>query len=132
MMERSGVRIERKRQEVFTNETIRPLRDRIVVKPMDWTPSTLIQIAGNERKPLRGIVMAVGPGYRQKKWKFNAKGERTHMSETGRVIPTDVKPGDLVELGGLEIGGYDFPQIMINNELHIIAQEQDVAGIIEP
>jgi co-chaperonin GroES (HSP10) len=129
----TGVRLERKRNDwVDVNATIRPLRDRIVLKPLDWQPSNIISIAGDNRKPLRGVVVAVGPGYRQKRWKFNSKGERCGMGETGRVIPIEVKPGDVVELGGLELNGYDFPQIVIGNELHVICQEQDVVGIVEP
>lgn len=43
-----------------------------------------------------------------------------------------VKPGDVVELGGLNVFdglGYNFPQVVIGTELFIIAQEQDVAFV---
>jgi hypothetical protein len=45
-----------------------------------------------------------------------------------------VKPGDIVELGGLNAydgQGYNFPQITIGTETFIVVQEQDVAGIVE-
>lgn len=45
-----------------------------------------------------------------------------------------VKPGDVVELGGLNAFdglGYNFPQVVIGTELFIIAQEQDVAFVDE-
>jgi co-chaperonin GroES (HSP10) len=43
--------------------------------------------------------------------------------------PCDVQVGDIVHLGGMEIGGYLWPHIMINGEDMIIASEQDVCGI---
>jgi hypothetical protein len=52
------------------------------------------------------------------------------MGDTGQVIPTEVKPGDLVEVGGLELNGYQFPQVTIGSELHVVCQEQDVAMVI--
>jgi len=132
-MSTSGVRIERKRNDwVDAGATIRPLRDRIVVKPLNWTPSKIIFIAGDERKPLRGEVIAVGPGAYQKRYYKDLKGETYKVGETGRVIPTEVKVGDVVELGGLELNGYDFPQIVIGTEVHVICQEADVCGIVEP
>lgn len=36
----------------------------------------------------------------------------------------------MVELGGLEIDGYDFPTVMVGTELYVIASERDVAGIV--
>jgi co-chaperonin GroES (HSP10) len=109
---------------------LRPLRDQIVVKALEWSPSTIITVAGSERRPMRGIVVAVGPGQRVKKYWRNSKGERCKMGETGQVIPTEVKPGDLVEVGGLELNGYQFPQVTIGSELHVVCQEQDVAMVI--
>jgi len=127
-----GVRIERRRLDMVSpQERIRPLRDKIVIKPLEWRPSRILHIAGNDRKALRGTVVAVGPGYREKKRYRNSKGEVIAMGETGKVSPLDVKIGDTVELGGLEIDGYDFPQVLIGNEVHLICSERDVAGVVE-
>lgn len=110
---------------------LRPLRDQIIVKAIEWRPSAVIHLAGNERRPMRGEVVAVGPGQRVKRYWRNAKGEKCKVGETGQVIPTEVRPGDIVELGGLELDGYRFPQLTIGSEVHVIAQEQDITLIHE-
>lgn len=109
----------------------RPLRDQIIVKPLGWQPSKVILIAGDKRKPLRGEVVFVGPGQRKKKYWKDRNGQRCKVGETGVVIPCEVKPGDIVELGGLEINGYNFPQLVIGTEPHVLCQEQDVVFIHE-
>ena len=128
ILQESGVRIERKSTDLLPAGTkLRLLRDRILVKPLDFQPSKILQTI-HHTKPLRGMVVAMGPGYRQKKWQYNSSGERTRMGETGRVIPMEVNLGDIVELGT----GYDFPQILIGIEPHILCQEQDVCGVVLP
>jgi co-chaperonin GroES (HSP10) len=131
VLTRSGTRLEAKTQYLPAGTKLRPLRDRMVVRPLSWQPSAIIEIAGDARKPLRGEVVAIGPGQRQKRYYRNANGEVHKMGETGRVIPTEVKVGDVVELGGLEIDGYGFPEIVIGTERFILCQEQDVAGVVE-
>src|SRR5690349_16089480 len=99
------MRLEQRPDYFPAGTKFRPLRDQIIVKPLPWQPSTIIEVAGNKRKPLRGVVVAVGPGQRQKKYWRNAQGQRCKVGETGVVIPISVKPGDVVELGGLERDG---------------------------
>lgn len=132
-MESSGVTITRRTTDVIAaNAQLRMLRDHILVKPLEWKPSATIVTIDGTRKPLRGIVMAVGPGQRRRKYRFNEKGERIRVSEVnGQQIPCDVKVGDTVELGGLEIGGYSFPELLIGTERHLICQEADVAMIVD-
>ncbi len=123
---KSGVRLDRTGTDVApAHTTLRPLRDHIVVKPLEWKPSKIIHIAGDSRKPLRGVVVAVGPGVYP--WRYNR--DRSKRWESRQFRPTEVKPGDTVELGGLENDGYSFPQVLIDNELHIVVREQDVCGI---
>lgn len=110
---------------------LRPLRDQIIVKPLDWRPSAILAIAGNQRRTLRGVVVAIGPGRRVLKYWKNSRGERCKMGETGQVIPTEVKPGDVVELGGLEIDGYKFKTVDIDNVQHVLCQEADVCFVCE-
>lgn len=125
-----GIRLERDPQYFPPGTVLRPLRDQIVVKPLEWEPSKLIVIAGNQRKPLRGVVVFVGPGERVKRrWRDN-NGQVHKIGETGQVIPTEVRPGDVVELGGLEIDGYAFQQIMIGHEVHLVCSEKDVAAVV--
>ena len=123
----SGVRIERQTTDLISQGKIRLLRDHILVKPLEWKPSKVIQVAGNPRKPLRGLVIATGPGVYPKR--YNHDRSKTWDSKAFR--PTELKAGDTVELGGLEIDGYDFPQVLIGTELHLIAREEDVCGVVE-
>lgn len=124
----SGVRLERRATDLVpTGHKVRPLRDHIIVKPLEWEPSKLIQVAGGTRRPLRGVVVACGPGVYPKRY----SGNRSKCWDSKAFRRCDVKVGDTVELGGLEIDGYSFPQILIENELHVIAREEDVCGIVE-
>ncbi len=126
-MQASGVRLERNKTDVIAaGETLRPLRDQIIVKPLNWQPSKILAVVSHA-KPLRGIVTAVGPGCYP--WRYNADRSKRWASKAFR--PTQVKVGDTVELGGLEIGGYSFPQVVIGGETHIICREEDVTGICE-
>lgn len=113
---------------------LRMLRDRMLIRPLDWTPSSIIEVVRHGR-PLRGRVEAVGPGrlYRRYKPHPTDSRKRTYV-ETGTFIPTQVKVGDIVELGGLNAYdglGYNFPQITIGTETFLIVQEQDVAFVRE-
>ena len=75
-------------------KTIKPLEDRILVRPEDndeTLPSGLVIPDTAKEKPQEGTVLAVGPGKR---------------SDTGDLIPIDVKEGDRVlysKYGGTEI-----------------------------
>ena len=125
-MEQSGVRLGRKTTDIIpARHTLRPLRDHIVVRPLEWRPSKVIQIAGNQRKTLRGVVVAVGPGCYP--WRYNADRSKRWASKAFRK--TEVKVGETVELGGLDLDGIPFPEVVIGNQLHIICREEDVAGI---
>ena len=55
---------------------IRPLRDYIVVRPLEVVESTVIQVVQLDRKPARGEVMAVGPGKRNKRGGYIAWGAK--------------------------------------------------------
>lgn len=110
------------------------LRDRLLLRPLDWEPSTILTVVRSGR-PLRGEVVSVGPGrlYRRYKPHPTDPGKRVYV-ETGAFIPTQVKVGDIVELGGLNAydgAGYNFPQITIGTETFLICQEQDVAFVQE-
>jgi hypothetical protein len=54
------------------------------------------------------------------------------MWSSNTFIPTEVKVGDVVELGGAEQEGYAFDAFMWGDQLHIYgASERDVCGIVE-
>ena len=77
-----------------TKTKIRPLDDRVLVKPEEAdekTASGIFLPEGAKEKPVRGTVVATGPG------KLNDDGKRT---------PLSVKKGDLVvygKYGGTEV-----------------------------
>ena len=94
-------------------KTIRPLEDRILVKPEDadeTLPSGLVIPDTAKEKPQEGTVLAVGPGKR---------------SDTGDLIPVDVKEGDRVlysKYGGTEI--------KVEGEELLILSARDVLAIV--
>lgn len=118
---------------------LRMLRDRILLRPLDWVPSRIISVVRHGR-PLRGVVAAIGPGrllrrYRPKPASLRRNGpvqEQREFRESARFIPTELAVGDIVELGGLNVfdgQGYNFPQVTIGTETFLICQEQDVCFV---
>ncbi len=113
------------------NGSLRMLGDRILLKPLEWDASKII-IAIRHGRAVRGEVITTGPG----KWvtrtvtgKRDGKDYRKRY-ETKAFQKTEVKPGDIVELGGLNIfdgKGYMFPEVLVGTERYIIVQEADVA-----
>jgi len=111
------------------NGILRMVGDRILVKPLDWDANKTV-IAIRHGRPVRGEVVAVGPGHHPIKYKRNEKGPKGLMDYSKRFQPTEVKPGDIVELGGLnqfDGKGYQFPEVMVNGVKHIVCSERDVA-----
>lgn len=108
---------------------LRPLRDQIIIEPLDVVHSRRILIA-DRTKPLRGRVLAVGPGHYPRRYDRPEKHQRKRMWDSKVFQPTQVKVGDLVELGGAEIGGYSFEQIYWGERLCLICREADVAGVV--
>lgn len=112
---------------------LRMLGDRILLKPLDWDASSIV-VAIRHGRPVRGEVVAVGPGTHPKKYKSGPNGPRSLMDYAKRFQPTEVKAGDIVELGGLNVfdgHGYEFPEVYVGNERHIVIQEADIAGVVE-
>jgi chaperonin GroES len=94
-------------------KTIKPLEDRVVVRPEEGEETTASGIVipdTAKEKPQEGTVLAVGPGKR---------------SDTGDLIPMDVKEGDRViysKYGGTEI--------KVDGEDLLILSARDVLGIV--
>ena len=95
--------------------SIKPLEDRIVVKPLDaeqTTASGLVIPDTAKEKPQEGEVLAVGPG------RWDEDGEKR--------IPLDVAVGDVVlyrKYGGTEV--------KYNGEEYLILSARDVLAVIE-
>jgi chaperonin GroES len=96
-----------------TKTNIKPLEDRILVRPEEGEETTVSGIVipdTAKEKPQEGTVLAVGPGRR---------------SDTGDLIPVDVKEGDTVvysKYGGTEIksGGEDLLILSARDVLAVI------------
>ena len=109
---------------------LRPLRDQIVLEPEDVVYSRYL-IVDHKTKPLKGKVLAIGPGHYPKRYDHAEKHKRTKTWESKVFRPTEVKVGDRVELGGAEIEGYAFEGFFWGDRYCIWCTERDVAGILE-
>jgi chaperonin GroES len=93
---------------------VKPLDDRVVIKPMEAEERTaggIVLPDTAKEKPQRGTITAVGPG------KLVEDGSRGEMS---------VKVGDVVLFGK-----YAGTEITIEGKEHQIMREQDILAIIE-
>jgi co-chaperonin GroES (HSP10) len=103
---------------------IRPLRDRMVVEPLDTVHSRFI-IVPPGGDPVRGVVKAIGPGLYRKQYDSREKHKRTKVWEGMQFVPTTVKVGETVLLDP----HLKYEQFFWGDILHIHAREEDVAGI---
>ncbi|MEZ6190893.1 MAG: co-chaperone GroES [Phycisphaerales bacterium] len=94
--------------------TVRPMEDRVLIKPTEAETKTKSGIYLPEsaaEKPMTGKVVAVGPG------KLNDEGKRTALS---------VKKGDTVIYGK-----YAGTEVDIDGVEHMIVKESELLGVIE-
>ena len=110
---------------------IRCLRDQIIVEPLSVVYSETI-IVINDTKPVRGVVKAVGPGCYPKRYDHPDKHRRTKMWDSKVFRPTEVKVGDVVELGTSDGRPFSFQTFLWGNVLHLLAREEDVCGVVQP
>lgn len=94
--------------------SLRPLHDRVLVKPVhqdEKTSGGIIIPDTAKEKPMKGEVVAVGPGAR---------------GEDGKLNPLDVKVGDTVLYGK-----WSGTEVKIDGEDFLIMRESDVMGLID-
>src|SRR6478735_432209 len=92
----------------------RPLHDRIVLRRIEGGEKTkggIIIPDTAKEKPSEGEVIAVGPGARD---------------EAGKLIPIDLKKGDLVLFGK-----WSGTEVKIEGVEYLIMKESDIMGVIE-
>ncbi len=93
---------------------IRPLADRVVVERIEEEEvkkgGIIIPDTAKE-KPQKGKVVAVGPG---------------RKTEDGKVIPMDVKEGDVVIFSK-----YAGTEVEIDDKKYLIMREDEILGVIE-
>ena len=119
------------RTYVQADARIVPLRDQIILEPLDVIYSRHIIVQKNPTKALRGIVKAIGPGHYPKRYNHPEKQKRSLTWDSYVFLPTEVKVGDIVELGGAEIDGYSFDTFFWGDQLHVICSERDVAVVLD-
>ncbi len=110
---------------------IKPLRDRVLLRPIEFKHSILF-VAGIELR--KGEVVAVGPGRRLKRkipWMMPddaAPGQSVNPGqtfwvedgpETGKIAPMSVKVGDVVDFGFRDV----FPVKHEGEELLMVWQK---------
>ena len=91
----------------------RPLHDRVLIRALESEEKTaggIIIPDTAKEKPQEGTVIAIGSGTR---------------NETGKLVPLDVKVGDLVLYGK-----WSGTEVKIGGEDLLIAKESDILGIV--
>jgi len=92
---------------------IKPLADRVVVKPSEAeekTESGIILPDTAQERPQKGEVVAVGTGKK---------------SDSGEVIKPEVKQGDTVIYGK-----YSGTEITFDGEEYLIMRENDILAVV--
>jgi chaperonin GroES len=101
------------RMEKYTM-AVKPLEDRILVRPLeaeDKTASGIYLPESAKEKPMKGTVVAMGPG---------------KMLDNGERVSPSVKSGDTVVYSK-----YAGTEVEIKNESHLIIRESELLGVIE-
>jgi chaperonin GroES len=94
--------------------SVKPLEDRILIKPLEpetKTASGIYLPESAKERPMQGKVVAVGPG---------------KMLDNGERIQPSVKKGDTVMFGK-----YAGTEIEIKDTPHLIVRESELLGVIE-
>ena len=94
---------------------VKPLQDRLVIKPVEEEIKTsggiIMPDTVSKEKPVRGEVIAVGPG---------------KLDKDGKRMPLDVKVGDEVMYG--KYAGTEYKQ---DDQEFLIVEYNDILAIIE-
>jgi chaperonin GroES len=93
--------------------TVKPLEDRVLVKPIEkeaMTDAGLYLPEASKEKPIQGKVVSIGPGKRLD------SGERASMQ---------VKKGDTVVYSQ-----YAGTEVEIKGEGHLILRESELLGVV--
>ena len=93
---------------------IKPLADRVVVKPLEQEEAKVGSIYIPEtakEKPQEGEIVAAGPG---------------KASDTGDIVKMEVKVGDKVLYGK-----YSGTDVTFDNKDYLIVRESDILAVIK-
>ncbi|NCC33603.1 MAG: co-chaperone GroES [Chloroflexia bacterium] len=99
----------------MTDFRIRPLGDRVVVKPMEREEKTKSGIflpdTASKERPMEGTILAVGEGRRD---------------DSGKLVPMNVRTGDKVVFAK-----YSGTEFKVDEVEYLILSEKDILGIIQ-
>ena len=93
---------------------IKPLGDRVVVKPLETVEKSkggIVIPDTAKEKPQEGKVVAVGKG---------------RVTDDGKLLAIEVKAGDKILYGK-----YSGTEITVDNEEYVVLHESDILGIVE-
>lgn len=93
---------------------LRPLQDRIIVKRVEEETRTaggLFIPETAKEKPQRGEIVAAGNGKK---------------TEDGKVLPLDVKVGDIVLFGK-----YAGTEVKVDGDDYLMMREDDILAVVE-
>ncbi len=93
---------------------IKPLGDRVVVKPLEAVEKSkggIVIPDTAKEKPQEGKVVAVGKG---------------RVSDDGKVIAAEVKVNDKILYGK-----YSGTEITVDSEEYVVLHESDILGIVD-
>ncbi|MBM4437210.1 MAG: co-chaperone GroES [Actinobacteria bacterium] len=96
-----------------TATKVRPLGDRVVIKPQEReevTKSGLVLPDTAKEKPQQGKVIAVGPG---------------RVTDNGEKVPLEIKSGDTVLYAK-----YAGTEVKLDDEDYLIISERDVLAVV--
>jgi chaperonin GroES len=104
-----------KKKEALKSIGIRPLADRILLRPISDMPEKtksgiIIPETISKEKPEQGVVIAVGPG----------------KYDDGKLEPLTVKKGDVVLFSK-----YGYDEIKIDGEEYFILREDNILAILD-
>jgi chaperonin GroES len=92
---------------------LKPLADRVIVKPMEAEETTkggIILPDTAKEKPIEGTIVAAGPG---------------KTAEDGKTVKLEVKVGDKVLYGK-----YSGTEVTVEGEEYLIMRESDIFAIV--
>ncbi|MFV9503792.1 MAG: co-chaperone GroES [Oscillochloridaceae bacterium umkhey_bin13] len=99
----------------MTDFRIRPLGDRVVIKPMEREEKTKSGIflpdTASKERPMEGTVLAVGEGRRD---------------DSGKLVPMNVRAGDKIVFAK-----YSGTEFKVDDVEYLILSEKDILGIIQ-
>lgn len=113
---------------------LRPLRDCMIIEPMDIQHSRVLIVPPHTSKLVRGKVLAIGPGhypliYLDKDGNRGApRGKRAKIAWGEIFVPTTIKSGMVVHLDGRNTGKSCFDAFFWGDKYCLHAREADVAG----